>query len=175
MYEVPAPGSTVGKKSPTTSLIKEPNRPEFRVRNSDIAKFGTRNEQDTELGQYIERSPKKIFEKTLEQKITNHRKDLVRKNLGSKKFKRNKRQSDDVIVISSVISTSTNVARALRLRIPKRNPKHDDAVINRPDLTQILHFSPPIPLAAPPTQPIAAGLSAPHVDLSKQLTPILRK
>ena len=40
------------------------------------------------------------------------------------------------------ISTSSDVARALRMRIPKRNPKHDDAFLNRPDLTQILHFSP---------------------------------
>ena len=63
LYEVLAPGSTAGKISPTTSVIKEPNRPEVRVRNSDIAKFGTKNEPDTELGQYIERRPKKISEK----------------------------------------------------------------------------------------------------------------
>ena len=41
LYEVLAPGSTVGKISPTTSVIKEPKRQEVRVRNSDIAKFGT--------------------------------------------------------------------------------------------------------------------------------------
>ena len=58
---------------------------------------------------------------------------------------------------------------------PKRNPKHDDAFINRLDLTQILHFSPPVPFAAPPTQPITTGPSAPQVASSKQLTPILRK
>ena len=61
------------------------------------------------------------------------------------------------------------------MRIPKRNPKHDDAFINRPDLTQTLHFSPPVPLAAPPTQPITTEPSAPQVASSKQLTPILRK
>ena len=44
LYEVLAPGSTVCKVSPRTSVIEEPNRQEVRVRNSDIAKFGTRAE-----------------------------------------------------------------------------------------------------------------------------------
>ena len=94
--------------------------------------------------------------KNFEQKIANHRKDLLRKDLGSKKIKRGKRQTDDVSVISSrrsCISTSSYVARALRVRILKRKPKHDDAFVNRPDLTQILHFSPPVPITAPPTRP----------------------
>ena len=51
LYEVLAPGSTVGKVSPTTSVIKEPNRPEVRVQISDIAKFGKQNERDAELAQ----------------------------------------------------------------------------------------------------------------------------
>ena len=59
LYEVLAPGSRVCKVSPTTSVIKEPNRQEVRVRNSDIANFGTRAEWDTDLSQYIERRPKK--------------------------------------------------------------------------------------------------------------------
>ena len=45
LYEVLEPGSTVCKVSPTTSVIKEPNRQEVRVRNFDIAKFGTRAER----------------------------------------------------------------------------------------------------------------------------------
>ena len=53
LYEVLAPGSTVCKISPTTSVIKEPYKQEVRVRNSDIAKFGTRAERETELAQYI--------------------------------------------------------------------------------------------------------------------------
>ena len=72
LYEVLAPGSTVGKISPTTSVIKEPNRPEVRIPNSDIATFGTRNERDTELGVYIDRRPKKVQEKTLQHEISNH-------------------------------------------------------------------------------------------------------
>ena len=178
LYKDLAPGSTVGKISPTTSVIKEPNRQEERVRNSDIAKFGTKNERDTELAQYIEPRRKKISEKTLEQKITNHRRNLIRKDLGSKKIKRNKRPADNVSVISSCrscISTASNVAQSLKKRIPKRNPKHDDAFTKRPDLTQILHFSPPLPLAAPPNNPSTAGPSASQVASPQQPTPILRK
>ena len=77
LYEVLAPCSTVGKISPTTNVIKEPNRQEVRVRNSDIAKIGTKNERNTELSQHMERRLKKISGKTLEQKITNHRRDLI--------------------------------------------------------------------------------------------------
>ena len=160
LYEVLASGSTVGKISAITSVIKEPKHQEVSVRNSDIAKIGTKNKQDTELGQNIDRG------------------DLIRKDLGSKKIKRNKKPADDVSVISSgrsCISTTSNAARALKMRIPKRNPKHDDAFINRPDLTQNLHFSPPVPLAAPPNNPSTAGLSASQVASPKQPTPILRK
>ena len=82
LYEVLAPGSTVCKVSPTTSVIKEPNRQEVRVGNSDIAKFGTRAERDTDLTQYIERRPKKISVKTIEQKIHKHKRDLIRKKNG---------------------------------------------------------------------------------------------
>ena len=89
------------KISPTTSVIKEPNRQEVRVQNSDIAKFGTKAERDTDLGQNIERISKKIYEKTIEQKIKEHRRGLVRKNTGDKKIKRNKKQSDDISVVSS--------------------------------------------------------------------------
>ena len=43
------PGSAVGEISSTTCIIKEPNNPEVRVHNSDFAKFGTKNERETEL------------------------------------------------------------------------------------------------------------------------------
>ena len=59
LYEVLAPGSTVCKVSPTTCVIKEPNRQEVRVRNSDIAKIGTRAERDSDLTQYIEKRRKR--------------------------------------------------------------------------------------------------------------------
>ena len=71
LYEVLAPGSTVCKVSPTTSVIKEPNRQEVRVRNSDIAKFGTRAERDTDLTRYIERRPKNKPKKLLSRRSIN--------------------------------------------------------------------------------------------------------
>ena len=61
------------------------------------------------------------------------------------------------------------------MRILNRNPKNDDAFVNRPDLTKILHFSPPVPLAVPPNNPNKAGPSAPQVASPQLPTPILRK
>ena len=61
------------------------------------------------------------------------------------------------------------------MRILKRNPKHDDALANRSDSTQILHFSPPVPLAAPPNNPNIAGPSTAQVASPQMPTPILRK
>ena len=178
LYKVLAPGSTVCKVSPTTSVIKEPNRQEVRVRNSDIAMFGTTAERNTDPTQYIERSPKRTYEKTIEQKINKHRRDLVRKNTGDKKIKRNRKQADDISVVSSgrsCISTASNVARSLKMRFPKRNAKHEEAFTNRVDLTQILHFSPPVPIAPPPLNPNEAGPSAARMAPSQMPTPILRK
>ena len=43
-----APGSTVCKISTTTSVIEEPNRQEVKVQNSDVTKFGTKAERDTD-------------------------------------------------------------------------------------------------------------------------------
>ena len=178
LYEVLARGSTVCKLSPTTSVIEESNRQEVRVRISDIAKFGTKAERDTELTQYVERRPNKISEKTIEQKINKHRRDLIRKNPVDKKIKRNRKQADDVSVVSSgrsCISSASNVARSLKMRIPKRNPKQEDAFINGPGLTQILNFSPSVPIAPPPPNPNEAGLSAVQMTTPQIPTPILRK
>ena len=52
LWETLAPGSTVVRTLPTTTLIKEPGVPEVRVRNSDIAKFGTPAERNIDLWQY---------------------------------------------------------------------------------------------------------------------------
>ena len=49
LWETLAPGSTVVRTSATTTVVKEPGVPEVAVRNSDIAKFGTRTERNTEL------------------------------------------------------------------------------------------------------------------------------
>ena len=61
------------------------------------------------------------------------------------------------------------------MRIPKRNPKHDEAFINRPDLTQTLQFSPISPYAPQSTNSDAPGPSETQMASPKPPTPILRK
>ena len=60
------------------------------------------------------------------------------------------------------------------MRVPKRNPKYDEAFKNRPDLTQILNFS---PTALQVVSSDIAGPSGTQTTSSaqKQPTPILRK
>ena len=58
--------------------------------------------------------------------IQNHMKDLLREDLGSKKIKRSRKQPDDVTIMSSgrlCFSTTSNVARALKMRVLRRNRK----------------------------------------------------
>ena len=162
-----APKSTIEKVNPTTSVIKEPNRPEVQVRNSNIAKLGTKSERDTDLLHYADKRPPKISEKTLEQKILNHKKNLLRKDLGKRKIKRCIKQSDVISSAQSCIFSTSNEAKILKIGIPKRNPKHEAAFQKRRDLTQLLHFS-LIQTIAPPNAS-SSGQSAP------QTTPILRK
>ena len=65
LWETLAPGSTVVRTSPTTTVIKEPGVPGVRVKNNEIAKFGTRAERNTDLWQYAQRRPPP-YEKTTE-------------------------------------------------------------------------------------------------------------
>ena len=81
LWETLAPGSTVIRTSPTTTVIKEPGVPKVRVRNSDVAKFGTRAERNTDLWQYAQRRPLP-YEKTTEEKLAQHTKDLKKKYRG---------------------------------------------------------------------------------------------
>ena len=74
LWETLAPGSTVVRTSDKTTVMKEPGVPEVSVRNSDIAKFGTRAERNTELWQYAQRRPLP-YDKTTEEKIAQHTKD----------------------------------------------------------------------------------------------------
>ena len=64
---------------------------------------------------------------------------------------------------------------ALKMRIPKRNPKHGEAFINRTDLTRTLHFSPSAPIAPPPPNPTEAGPSVEQMATPQIPTTILRK
>ena len=49
LYEVLKPGSFVTKSSPTTTIINEPGHSPVKVRDSDLAKFGTKAERSTNL------------------------------------------------------------------------------------------------------------------------------
>ena len=51
LWDTMPPVSTVVRTSPSTTVIKEPGVPKVKVRNSDIAKFGTKAENSTNLWQ----------------------------------------------------------------------------------------------------------------------------
>ena len=74
LYEVLAPASSVVKTDAYTSVIKEPGKREVTIRNSDLAKFGTKAERQTELQIYANRRPKVPSGKITEQLKTNMRK-----------------------------------------------------------------------------------------------------
>ena len=66
LYEVLAPGSHILEVSPTTSTIKEPGKPVVTVRNSDLTKFGTQLERQTQLKKYADRRGPRSGEKLVE-------------------------------------------------------------------------------------------------------------
>ena len=49
LYEVLKPGAFITKSSPTTAIINEPGQSQVKVRDSDIAKFGTKAERAKNL------------------------------------------------------------------------------------------------------------------------------
>ena len=81
-------------------------------------------------------------------------------------------QADEISIAFSArfrISTTSNVVRALKLGKPWCYHKHDEALKDRPDLTEILHFSIEQTIASPPVRPITSTSSA------AQLTPYKNK
>ena len=114
LYEVLAPRSVVQKTDQYTSVIREPGKMEVTVRNSDIAKFGTREERKTKLTDYINRRGPRTHEKTTEAKILSHIKECTRIQKGDRKMKHRKRETG-----SGVSSNKSNIGRAMRVRMPK--------------------------------------------------------
>ena len=114
LYEVLKPGSFVTKSSPTTTIINEPGRAPVKVRDSDLAKFGTKAERSTNLWVYAQRRPAP-YEKTTEFKIAKHSNDLKKQKRGEIKIRH--RQRDTTSVVSSV---NSNVSRALTVRKPTK-------------------------------------------------------
>ena len=128
LWETLAPGSTVVRTSDTTTVIKEPGVPEVSVRNSDIAKFGTRAERNTELWQYTQRRPLP-YEKTTEEKIAQHTKDLKKKYRGEIKIQPTHRptQSD---AASGVSSANSKISKAMSSGKPKKPQPGSDRSSN---------------------------------------------
>ena len=116
LWETLAPGSTVVRTSPKTTAIKEPRVPEVRVRNNDIAKFGTRAKRNTDLWQYAQRRPLP-YEKTTEEKIAQHTKDLRKKYRGEIKIRHRPTQPD---AASGVSSANRNNSKAMSSRKHKK-------------------------------------------------------
>ena len=79
LYEVLAPGSSVVKTDTYTSVIKEPRKREVTIRNSDLAKFGTKAERQTGLQIYANRRPKVTSGKITEELINQHAKEARKK------------------------------------------------------------------------------------------------
>ena len=84
LYEVLAPGSVVKKTDQYTSVISEPGKLKATVRNSDIAKFGKRDERKTKLMDYVNRRGPRVHEKTTEAKILSHIKESTRIQKGDR-------------------------------------------------------------------------------------------
>ena len=114
--ETLAPGSMFVRTSPTTTVIKEPGVPEVRVRNNDIAKFGTRAERNTDFWQNAQRRPLP-YGKTTEEKIAQHTKDLKKKYRGEIKIRHRPNQS---VAASGVLSANSNISMAMSSREPKK-------------------------------------------------------
>ena len=116
LYDVLAPGSSVIKTNEYTSVIKETGKRDVTIRNSNLAKFGTKAERDTELQVYANRRPKLPTGKTTEELI-NHLANESRKKLEGGKRMKHRKVADDVSIVSSIHS---NVTRALRVRMPTK-------------------------------------------------------
>ena len=116
LWETLAPVSTVVRTSDTTTVFKEPGVPEQSVRSSDIAKFGTRVERNTELWQYAQRRPLP-YEKTTEEKIAQHTQDLKKKYRGEIKIRHRPTLSD---AASGFSSPNSNISKAMSSRKPKK-------------------------------------------------------
>ena len=109
-----APGSTVVRTSPTTTVIKEPGVPEDRVMKNDIAKFGTRAERNTDLWQYAQR---RFFPYDKTKKDRSAHKDLKKKYRGEIKIRHRPTQSD---AASRISSANSNISKVMSSRKPKK-------------------------------------------------------
>ena len=116
LWETLAPGSTVVRTSTTTTAIKEPGVREVKVHNSDIARFGTQAERNTELWQCAKRRPLS-YNKTPEEKIAQHPKELKKKYRDYIKIRHRQSQADNA---SRVSSANSNISKTMSTRKPTK-------------------------------------------------------
>ena len=81
--------------------MKEPGKIDVTIRNSDLAKFGTKAERQTELQLYANRRPKTPTGKITEDHISHHAKETRKKLEGGKRMKHRKKEHD-ISAVSSI-------------------------------------------------------------------------
>ena len=107
LYEVLEPGSYDTKSSPTTTIINEPGRSPVKIRDIDLASFGTKAESAINLWTYAQSRPAP-YEQTTKVKIAKHSNDLKKQKRGEVKIRHCQR--DTTSIVSSV---NSKVTRAL--------------------------------------------------------------
>ena len=111
-----APVSAVQKSDQHKSVIRESGKLNVTVHNSDIAKFRTRDERKMKFLEYKNRRGPHTFEKSTEAKVFSHTKEFMRIQKVDRNMKHRKR--DTASLYSSIHS---NIARAMRVRLPKNS------------------------------------------------------
>ena len=150
LYEVLKPGSYVTKSSPTTTIINEPGRAPVKVRDSDLAKFGTKAERATNLWTYAQRIPAP-YEQITETKIAKHSNDLKKQKRGEIKIPH--RQRDSTSVVSSVNSTVTRALTVRKPTKPQPRPRRTAAPPNESSESASQDQPGPSSVPAPPVKP----------------------
>ena len=156
LYEVLAPGSSVVKTDNFTSVIKEPGKRDVTIRNSDLTKFGIKDERQTELQLYANRQSKTPTGKITEDLISHHAKETRKKIEGGKRMEHRK-IADDISAVSSIHS---NLTRALRVRMPTKPKRTVITAPPKPPADVTSDFAVPmempstsIVIAEPPSRP----------------------
>ena len=166
LYEVLAPGSLVVKTDNFTSVIKEPGKRDVTIRNSDLAKFGSKTERQCELQLYANRRPKTPTGKVTEDLISHHAKETRKKLEGGKRMKHRK-IADDISAVSSIHS---NVTRALQVRMPTKPKQTVITASPKPPAEVTSDFV--VPMERPLSSIVIAE---PLVDQNEKLLPRLQR
>ena len=153
LWETLAPGSTVVRTSPTTTVIKESGVPEVKVRNSDLAMFRTPAELNADLWQFAQRCLLP-YDKTTEEKIAQHTKHLKKKYRGEIKIRHRPTQSD---VAYGISSANSNISKAISNRKPKKpqagrnHPRQSSVTFNTSNASSVTASSVTSSTASPST------------------------